>query len=81
MYLRNYHYDSLGNTSGISKAVNSTIIKNMPFVMPSNDILDSFSKMSSPYINQIRNLSTQIRNLSETRDRLLPKLMSAEIEV
>ena len=81
MYLRNYHYDSLGNTSGISKAVNSTIIKNMPFVMPSNDILDSFSKMSSPYINRIRNLSTQIRNLSEARDRLLPKLMSAEIEV
>ncbi len=81
MYLRNYHYDSLGNTSGISKAVNSTIIKNMPFVMPSNDILDSFSKMSSPYINQIRNLSTQIRNLSEARDRLLPKLMSAEIDV
>lgn len=81
MYLRNYHYDSLGNTSGISKAVNSTIIKNMPFVMPSNDILDGFSKMSSPIINQIRNLSTQIRNLSEARDRLLPKLMSAEIEV
>ena len=81
MYLRNYHYDSLGNTSGISKAVNSTIIKNMPFVMPSNDILDGFSKMSSPIINRIRNLSTQIRNLSEARDRLLPKLMSAEIEV
>ena len=81
MYLRNYHYDSLGNTSGISKAVNSTIIKNMPFVMPSNDILDGFSKMSSPIINQIRNLSTQIRNLSEARDRLLPKLMSAEIDV
>ena len=81
MYLRNYHYDSLGNTSGISKAVNSTIIKNMPFVMPSNDILDGFSKMSSPIINRIRNLSTQIRNLSEARDRLLPKLMSGEIEV
>ena len=81
MYLRNYHYDSLGNTSGISKAVNSTIMKNMPFVMPSNDILDGFSKMSSPIINQIRNLSTQIRNLSEARNRLLPKLMSGEIEV
>ena len=53
----------------------------MPFVMPSNDILDGFSKMSSPIINRIRNLSTQIRNLSEARDRLLPKLMSAEIEV
>ena len=81
LYLRDYHFDSLGNTSGISKAVNSTIIKNMPFMMPSEDVLNAFSHNVSPLFNDIKNLSSQIRLLTEARDRLLPKLMSGEIEV
>ena len=81
MYLRNYNYDSLGNTSGISKAVNSTIIKNMPFVMPCTYILQEFSQKVMPFIKQIENLQSQLRLLSEARDRLLPKLMSGEIEI
>ena len=81
MYLRNYNYDSLGNTSGISKAVNSTIIKNMPFLMPSKDVLNVFSDKVAPIFNNIKILSSQIRLLTEARDRLLPKLMSGEIDV
>ena len=81
LYLRDYHYDSLGNTSGISKAVNSTIIKNMPFLMPSEDVLNNFSDKIAPTFNNIKNLSSQIRLLTEARDRLLPKLMSGEIAV
>lgn len=80
-YLRNYNYDSLGNTSGISKAVNSTIVKNMPFIMPSKNILDSFEGSVSSYFIRIKNLSTKVQLLTEARDRLLPKLMSGEIEV
>ena len=81
LYLRNYHYDSLGNTSGISKAVNSTIIKNMPFMMPCDDILESFSKVVTPLFAKIKIVYSQIRLLTEARDRLLPKLMSGEIAV
>ena len=81
LYLKNYHFDSLGNTSGISKAVNSTIIKNMPFLMPCNEILESFSKIVSPIFAKIKIASYQIRLLTEARDRLLPKLMSGEIAV
>ena len=79
MYLRNYNYDSLGNTSGISKAVNSTIIKNMPFVMPCTAILQEFSQRVLPFIKQTENLQSQLRLLTEARDRLLPKLMSGEL--
>ena len=81
LYLRDYHYDSLGNTSGISKAVNSTIIKNMPFLMPSKDVLNDFSDKVAPIFNNIKILSSQIRLLTEARDRLLLKLMSGEIAV
>lgn len=80
-YLKNYNYDSLGNTSGISKAVNSTIIKNMPFLVPSKNILYSFEEHVNSYFARINNISTQIEKLIEARDRLLPKLMSGEIEV
>ena len=81
LYLRAFNYDSLGNTSGISKAVNSTIIKNMPFLMPSEILLNAFSDKVTSTFNNIRNLSSQIRHLTEARDRLLPKLMSGEIKV
>ena len=79
--LRNYNYDSLGNTSGISKAVNSTIVKNMPFLMPTDIVLDKFSSKLVPMFNTIKNLQSQIRLLTESRDRMLVKLMSGEIEV
>ena len=81
LYLRNYNFDTLGNTSGISKAVNSTIVKNMPFLMPSGKVLDAFSNVAKPLFQKIKNLSFQIRLLTEARDRLLPKLMSGEITV
>ena len=81
LYLRNYNFDTLGNTSGISKAVNSTIVKNMPFLMPSGKVLDAFSNVAKPLFQKIKNLSFQIRLLTEARDRLLPKLMGGEIEV
>ena len=81
LYLRNYNFDTLGNTSGISKAVNSTIVKNMPFLMPSGEILAAFSNVAKPLFQKIKNLSFQIRLLTEARDRLLPKLMSREMDV
>ena len=81
LYLRNYNFDTLGNTSGISKAVNSTIVKNMSFLMPSGKVLDAFSNVAKPLFQKIKNLSFQIRLLTEARDRLLPRLMGGEMEV
>ena len=80
-YLKNFEYDSLGNTSSISKAINSKIIKSMPFIMPSRDILEQFFMIVQPILNQIELKQKMIFRLTEARDRLLPKLMSGEIEV
>lgn len=80
-YLKSFEYDSLGNTSSISKAINSKIIKNMPFIMPSEDILGQFSMIVQPILDQIELKQKIIFRLTEARDRLLPKLMSGEIEV
>lgn len=48
---------------------------------PHNDILDSFESKISYYFDLISSLQKQIHKLTEARDRLLPKLMSGEIEV
>ena len=80
-YLKEYHYDSLGSTSSISKAVNSKIIKAMPFVMPNYELVEAFSKMVAPIFNQIKNKQKSCLELKQARDRLLPKLMSGELEV
>lgn len=81
LYLKCFEYDSLGNTSAISKAVNSKIIKAMPFVMPDVDTLHRFQQEVKPIFDAIRNKQLANRNLAEARDRLLPKLMNGEIEV
>lgn len=80
-YLNNFEYDTLGNTSSISKAVNSKIIKAMPFVMPAEPIILAFSKLVDPILNEIKNKQAICIKLTEARDRLLPKLISGELEV
>ena len=81
LYLKHFKYDSLGNTSSISKAVNSKIVKAMPFVMPDSKTLESFESLVSPFLKQIYGKQHQIQRLTEARDRLLPKLMNGEMEV
>lgn len=80
-YLNNFKYDTLGNTSSISKAVNSKIIKAMPFVMPDEATILAFDKLVAPILEEIKNKQMVCIKLKEARDRLLPKLMSGEIEV
>lgn len=80
-YLNNFKYDTLGNTSSISKAVNSKIIKAMPFVMPDESTVLAFDRLVSPILKEIKNKQAICIKLKEARDRLLPKLMSGEIEV
>ena len=80
-YLYNFKYDTLGNTSSISKAVNSKIIKAMPFIMPDNKTVSAFSQIVTPLLDDIRNKQMACLKLQEARDRLLPKLMSGEIEL
>ena len=81
LLLRQYDYTSLGNTSSIATAVNSKIIKNMPIMMPPIDILQQFHTVVSPLFNRMQSLSDELTQLAETRDKLLPRLMSGELKI
>ena len=50
-------------------------------LVPSPSLLTQFSNLVRPYINQILNLNQKNANLRQTRDILLPKLISGEIDV
>lgn len=53
-------------------------IGEMKILIPENKLLNEFEKESSNYISGVIAFQSQIRLLTEARDRLLPKLMSGE---
>ena len=80
-YLKTFEYGSLGSTSSIATAVNSKIIKAMPFVVPTDDELRIFHDYASVAFAKIKNNLAENRRLTELRNSILPRLMSGEIDV
>lgn len=80
-YLKCFNYKTMGSTSSIATAVNSKIIKGMPFVVPTNDELEEFHGFAAPMFAKIKANQIEIDNLIALRDTLLPKLMSGELDV
>ena len=81
LFLKNYNYQSLGSTSSIATAVNSKIIKAMPFLLPDIHTIMRFHEHLRPLFDIIEIMQKQSNNLSALRDTLLPRLMSGEIDV
>lgn len=48
---------------------------------PTSEIMNCYCRIAERQREQILNISSQIRHLTEARDRLLPKLMNGEIEM
>ena len=81
LYLQDLDFNALGSTSSIVTAINSTMIKYLEFLMPEKNILLQFDELIKPIFDKIYNNTTQIQTLKQTRDTLLPKLMSGQLRV
>ena len=57
------------------------MIKGFELIVPNDKSLRGYHLLINPIYLNIKSLQCQIRHLTEARDRLLPKLMSGEIEV
>ncbi|MCD6533789.1 MAG: restriction endonuclease subunit S [Deltaproteobacteria bacterium] len=68
-------------TSSSHQRVKPEDILDCPVFLPSDDLVKSYSEVSSKILKKIDNNLTQIQTLAKTRDTLLPKLMSGEIRV
>ena len=80
-YLKDFNYQTMGSTSSIATAVNSKIIKAMPFIVPEVDEIARFHAVAGPIFAQILNNQLENDSLASLRDSLLPKLMSSELDV
>lgn len=74
-YLKNFNYGYLGSTSSITTAINSKIIKEMPFLMPSKKELYLFNHKVSGLFEQLKYISKELDILEELSKMLLPQLL------
>ena len=56
-------------------------INALPLLIPEKKYMELFVRIATPLFSKIQNIEKQIKITAEARDRLLPKLMSGEIEV
>ncbi len=61
--------------------ISGDAVKSKVVVVPTKKLMDLFTKNVEPIFEKMYVLTDEIEKLKQTRDRLLPKLMSGEIEV
>ena len=61
--------------------ISGIVVKNKEIIIPTKGVIDSFTSIVSKIFEQQKYVLSQIRLLTEARERLLPKLMSGEIAV
>jgi len=57
------------------------ILSEMPIIIPDTYTVTKFQEIVWPMLQSIKTASRKIKNLREMRDRLLPKLISGELDV
>ena len=60
---------------------NAQVLTSLPTLVPSKNVASKFQEVVSDLFNHRAVLREQIANLRQTRDLLLPKLISGEIDV
>ena len=77
---RFFKEDIIGN-GAIFASISKDELLGQSFVIPPITIIEKYDRIVSSLDDQIKTVDAQISNLSDARDRLLPKLMSGEIAV
>jgi type I restriction enzyme S subunit len=73
--------DNIIGNGAIFASISKEELYNQVFVVPNDKIVMGFDAIAGKIDKEIQSIDTQIRLLTEARDRLLPKLMSGEISV
>lgn len=72
--------DSMGGGT-IFKSVTKDDMNGIKFLVPPEELLKSYEEILTPIFPELKNLTIKNANLRRTRDLLLPKLISGELEV
>jgi type I restriction enzyme S subunit len=68
-------------TGAVQPKLNQGNLKSIPCLIPDVKVSDSFNLVVGPLFEEIRLLSEQTKLLVETRDQLLPRLISGELQI
>lgn len=74
-------YTSQASTGTKMPRTSWKTMKDFPLTIPSDEISDAFQALCGPMLDRILSNIEENRTLAETRDLLLPKLMSGEIRI
>jgi type I restriction enzyme S subunit len=61
--------------------ISQVVLKNFPAFRPPVSLMQAFSVMVEPLLDNVRNLQHKNTTLRRTRDLMLPKLISGEVDV
>lgn len=75
------YLNDLGSGGTATLNVNTSTFSNLELIIPSEPRLQEFHTTQNPFFDKILYNNSQIQTLTQTRDELLPKLMSGEIRV
>ena len=73
--------ENLGSNGATMGNVNKSKFESMEVVAPIDALLADFHRHTEPMLKNILHLTRQIHNLRRTRDLLLPRLLSGQINV
>lgn len=68
-------------TGSAYPAVTARVFEDADLLVPASDLVNTFGSLTIPMAEQIFILQKQIQNLRRTRDLLLPRLLSGQIDV
>lgn len=72
--------NSMSGSDGRQR-VKSDKLKMLDYLHPTSELVEKFENVEEPIFEKIYRLSKQMQQAKQTRDLLLPKLMSGEVEV
>lgn len=75
------YFESMGKGSTNQTELSKSVVENVPILIPHRDILTQFEDCIQAIRTKMTNCTWAINILRQARDKLLPKLMSGEIEV
>lgn len=80
LYLALHQLNFISSDAAVP-GLNRTYAHSLPVLQPSNDVAEVFERLVQPVFEQIQQLTEQNAKLAQTRDLLLPKLMSSQLDV
>lgn len=74
-------YINVNATGATIKNVSLKSMRNFLLILPRREIIEKFDKLIIPIFNKILILQKKNQNLKETRDLLLPRLISGKLDI